>query len=274
MGTLFVVATPIGNLEDITYRAVRILDEVSLIAAEDTRTTGKLLDHYQISTHLTSYHEHNKEKKIATLIDHLREGNLALVSDAGTPGISDPGFNLIRAVLKAGHAVVPIPGPSSLIAALSASGLPTDSFHFLGYIPRKSSHRKKVFQAIKDEPYTLIFLESPHRILDSLPEMDEVFGDRDITVARELTKLHEEIFRGSLTEAVEHFRSQEPRGEFTLVVKGASPLDQKWSREKLLDELQKLQREDKLPPSKIAKDIAERSKWARRTVYKLLQDLA
>ncbi|MBS3750930.1 MAG: 16S rRNA (cytidine(1402)-2'-O)-methyltransferase [Anaerolineales bacterium] len=274
MGTLFIVATPIGNLEDITYRAVRILDEVSLIAAEDTRTTGKLLDHYQISTRLTSYHEHNKEEKIAALIEHLREGNLALVSDAGTPGINDPGYNLIRAALEVDHAVVPIPGPSSLIAALSASGLPTDSFHFLGYIPRKSSHRKKVFQKVKDEPYTLIFLESPHRILDSLPEMEVVFGDRDIAVARELTKLHEEIFRGRLTEAVEHFREQEPRGEFTLVVKGASPLDQKWSREKLLDELQKLHREDRLPPSKIAKDVAERSKWARRKVYKLLQDLA
>lgn len=274
MGTLYVVATPIGNLEDITYRAVRILGEVSLIAAEDTRTTGKLLDHYQISSPLTSYHEHNKKEKIAALIDHLGEGNLALVSDAGTPGINDPGYNLIRAALEAGHDVVPIPGPSALIAALSASGLPTDSFHFMGYIPRKSSHRKKVFQGVMDEPYTLIFLESPHRILDSLPEMEEILGDRDIAVARELTKLHEEIFRGSITEAVEHFQGQQPRGEFTLVLRGASLEDQKWSREKLLDELQKLQREDRLPPSQIAKDVAERSKWARRTVYKLLQDLA
>ncbi len=273
MSTLYIVATPIGNLEDITYRAVRILDEVSLIAAEDTRTTATLLDHYQISTLLTSYHEHNKDEKITSLLDHLQRRDLALVSDAGTPGINDPGFNLVRAAIEVGHNVVPIPGPSALIAALSISGLPTDAFHYLGYIPRKSSQRKKLFQEVKDDPHTLIFLETPHRIRDSLREMEEVFGLRAIAVARELTKIHEEIFRGSLSEAATYFDEHEPRGEFTLVVQGATPDEQRWSKEKVLDALRKLQDEGQLPPSNIAKDVAERSGWARRTVYDLLKDL-
>lgn len=273
MGTLYVVATPIGNLEDITYRAVRILDEVSLIAAEDTRTTATLLDHYQISTLLTSYHEHNKDEKIASLLEHLQGGNLALVSDAGTPGINDPGFNLIRAALEAGHSVIPIPGPSALIAALSVSGLPTDAFHYLGYIPRKSNQRKKRFQEVKDDPHTLIFLETPHRIRDSLRDMEAVLGQRDITVARELTKIHEDIFRGNLHEAVEYFQEHEPRGEFTLVIAGTTSAEQKWTQEMVLDELHRLQDEGQLTPSNIAKDVAERSGWPRRAVYDLLKDL-
>lgn len=273
MGTLYVVATPIGNLEDITYRAVRILDEVSLIAVEDTRTTATLLDHYQISTLLTSYHDHNKEEKITSLLEHLQGGDLALVSDAGTPGINDPGFHLIRAALEAGHSVIPIPGPSALIAALSISGLPTDAFHYLGYIPRKSSQRKKRFQEVRDEPHTLVFLETPHRVRDSLQEMEKIFGERDIAVARELTKIHEEVFRGSIHEAATYFCEHEPRGEFTLVIGGITPAEQKWTKERVLDELRRLQDEGQLTPSKTAKVVAERSGWPRRAVYDLLKDL-
>lgn len=272
MGTLYVVATPIGNLEDITYRAVRILKEVPLIAAEDTRTTGKLLDHYQISNPLTSYHEHNKEQKTASLLDHLQEGDLALVSDAGTPGINDPGYTLIQSAIDAGHPVVPIPGPSAPIAALSVSGLATDSFHFLGYLPRKKSQKAQLLHEVRALPHTLIFLETPHRLQGSLAVLGEILGDRDIAVAREMTKLHEEIYRGRLSDAKIHFAHQEPRGEFTLVVAGASEEHLKWSKETLLQELRRQREAGELPPSQIAKDVAERSGWARRRVYDLLQE--
>jgi len=273
MSTLYVVATPIGNLADITYRAVDILKQVSLVAAEDTRTTQHLLDHYQISTKVTSYHDHNKKKKIKSLLNHLARGDVALVSDAGTPGINDPGFVLIRAALDAGHTIAPIPGPSAPIAALSAAGLPTDAFTFLGYLPRTTHQRKKRFQDVKALPHTLIFLASPHRLTDSLQDLTHIFGQRKIVVARELTKIHEEIFRGSTQQALTYFKNRDIKGEITLIVEGATPHSQKWSREKLIQALQKHIQENRLPPSKIAKHLAAQSGWKRRKIYDLLTDL-
>lgn len=273
MGTLYVVATPIGNMEDITFRAVKILKQVPLIAAEDTRTTGRLLDHHQVTTPLTSYHEYNKDQKTQSLLEHLGKGNLALVSDAGTPGINDPGFVLIRAALNAGHAVVPIPGPSAPITALSASGLPTDAFLYLGYLPRKSSQRVKKFQEVRSFPQTLIFLESPHRMADTLQDMNNVFSQRQIVLAREMTKIHEEFFRGTVRQALQHFQGRKLRGEITVVVEGASDENQRWGREKLLKELRKQKELGQLPPSKIAKRLSDKSGWKRSTVYDLLNDL-
>ena len=201
MSILYLVATPIGNLEDITQRALRILGEVALVAAEDTRHTKKLLRHYQIEAELISYYEHNKLKKLDQILEKLETGDMALVSDAGTPALNDPGFELVQAVLAAGHTVCPIPGPSAPVAALVASGLPTDAFLYLGYIPRKSSERIQFLNQVSSQPYTLIFLETPHRLLAALKDMQKSFGERKIAIARELTKLHEEIFRGSISEA-------------------------------------------------------------------------
>ncbi len=206
MGTLYLVATPIGNLEDISSRALKILLQVRLIAAEDTRHTHKLLDHFQIRTPLISYFEHNKISRLDQVLAALSLGDVALVSDAGTPALNDPGYELVRAALNEGFTVSPIPGPSAPIAALVASGLPTDSFLFLGYLPRKSSDRITLLKEICALPYTLIFLESPYRIKLSLADLLLILGDRPVAVARELTKMFEEIFRGSLSEAISRFR--------------------------------------------------------------------
>ena len=220
MSILYLVATPIGNLEDLSFRAVRILKEVPLIGAEDTRRSRTLLKHYQIETPLTSYHDHNKETKSQTLLAHLLEYDLALISDAGTPGINDPGYYLLKAALEAGHQVIPVPGPSAPIAAISASGLPSDQFLYLGYLPRKSQARQKSLDQVKDNPWTLIFLETPHRLLKSLTDIRLVLGDREMAVARELTKLHEEIIRGSVSELMKYYSKKEPKGEITLVISG------------------------------------------------------
>ncbi|HEY5158968.1 MAG TPA: 16S rRNA (cytidine(1402)-2'-O)-methyltransferase, partial [Anaerolineales bacterium] len=185
MGTLFLVATPIGNLEDLSPRATRILREACLIAAEDTRVTRKLLTHFDIHTPLTSYFEHNKLTKLDTILVGLNSGDVALVSDAGTPAINDPGYELVRAALGAGHTVSPVPGPSAAVAALAASGLPTDSFLYLGYLPRKSSERLALADQLASLTHTLIFLESPHRLLAALKDMQEGLGDRQIAIARE-----------------------------------------------------------------------------------------
>ncbi|HUG33782.1 MAG TPA: 16S rRNA (cytidine(1402)-2'-O)-methyltransferase, partial [Anaerolineales bacterium] len=222
MGILYLVATPIGNLEDMSPRAIRILHEVSLIAAEDTRHTVQLLNHFEIETPLTSYFEHNKLSKLDFILDRLSTGDVALVSDAGTPAINDPGYELVRAALASGFDVLPVPGPSAPISALAVSGLPTDSFLYLGYLPHKKSERRKFVGYIANLSYTLIFLESPHRIVESLEDLLAAFGDRRICVAREMTKMFEEYWRGTLSGAVEYFKSQPARGEFTLVVEGKS----------------------------------------------------
>jgi 16S rRNA (cytidine1402-2'-O)-methyltransferase len=218
MPALYVVATPIGNLEDVTLRAIRVLKEVKLIAAEDTRKTKRLLDHYSINTPMTSYYEHNKMTKLGYLLRFLETADLALVSEAGMPGISDPGYELVVAAAKQGVRVVPIPGSSAIVAAVAVSGLPTNQFTYLGFLPRKKSERVRLLKQVSQEPLTLVAFEAPHRVIDALKDLIEVLGDRRMAVVRELTKLHEEIFRGTTSEAIEHF--QQPRGEFTIVIEG------------------------------------------------------
>jgi 16S rRNA (cytidine1402-2'-O)-methyltransferase len=270
MGTLYLVATPIGNLEDLSPRAVRILKEVQLIAAEDTRHTGMLLSHFAITTSTTSYHEHSKETKVAQILEALARGDVALVSDAGTPGLNDPGYELVRAALQAGHAVSPVPGPSAPIAALVASGLPADAFLYLGYLPRKAAERRRLLAGVAGRPYTLIFLETPHRLLAALADLETVLGDREIAVARELTKLYEEIFRGRISAARAHFTGQAPRGEFTLVVAGAARQEKEtWPAERLRAAVQTALAEGTLP-AQAASQLAAASGWPRRAVYQLI----
>jgi 16S rRNA (cytidine1402-2'-O)-methyltransferase len=218
MPILYVVATPIGNLEDISLRALRVLREVKLIAAEDTRKTRRLLAAYDIKTPMTSYYEHNKLTKLDYILGQLEEGDVALVSEAGMPGISDPGYELIVAAGKRNIPIVPIPGPSAITAALAVSGLPTDRFTFIGFLPNKAAARRRMLEAIKNETGTIVALEAPHRITAALEDMRQILGDRPISVCRELTKIHEEVFRGTAGEAIKHFPA--PRGEFTLVIQG------------------------------------------------------
>lgn len=222
-GVLYVVATPIGNLEDVTYRARRVLTEADVIACEDTRHTRVLLNHYGINKPLVSLYEHNERARTPELLQRLREGEtIALVSDAGTPAVSDPGFVLLREALAAGFTVVPIPGPSALLAALTVSGLPPDRFTFLGFLPKRSSRRRRALQEVAGQPATLILFEAPHRITTVLQDLLDVLGDRRVALARELTKKFEDVFRGTLSEALQHLRTHPPRGEFTIVVEGAS----------------------------------------------------
>lgn len=220
-GILFIVGTPIGNLEDITLRALRILKEADVVAAEDTRHTRKLFSKYDIHTTLTSYHDYNKEEKSKTLVKLLLEGkNIALVTDAGTPAISDPGYFLINMAINNGIKIEPIPGPSAVISALSISGLPTDRFLFLGFLPQKSGKRTKILEEVKNESATLIFYESPYRLLKRLPELLEIFGDRKIVIARELTKMYEEIIRLNISDAIRQLEGKKVKGEITLLVEG------------------------------------------------------
>lgn len=219
MFDLYVVSTPIGNLEDVSLRALRVLRMVKLIAAEDTRKTKRLLNAYDIKTPLTSYHEHNKWSKLDSLLKFLEEtGDVALVSEAGTPGISDPGHELIVAAEQDGVSIIPIPGPSVVVTALAVSALPTDQFTFVGFLPRTSGDRQELIKTVAGTSATLVILEAPHRLRDALTDLLVILGDRPIAVCRELTKMHEEVFRGRLTGALERFI--EPRGEFTLVIEG------------------------------------------------------
>ncbi len=220
-GILYIVSTPIGNLEDITLRSLRILKEVDLVAAEDTRHTGLLFRHFGIQTQLTSYFEGNELKKREFILSRLKKGaQIALVSDAGTPGISDPGFRLIQIAIQNQIPVVPIPGPSALITALSVSGLPTDAFLFKGFLPHKSSKRKDFLKQLEEVRETLILYESPHRILETLKDIQEILGDREMVLARELTKLYEEVLRGRVSEIQEQTKEKRLKGEITLVVSG------------------------------------------------------
>jgi len=223
MPTLYVVATPIGNLDDISLRALRTLREVQLIAAEDTRKTKRLLTTYDIKTPVTSYHEHNKWTKLGYILNRLEGEDVALVSNAGMPGISDPGYELIVAANQRGISVVPIPGPSVVITALVISGLPTDRFSYIGFLPRKVGARRRLLESIADEQGTIVALESPHRLIAALNDILLVLGDRRVAVCRELTKIYEEVFRGTISQAIEHFT--EPRGEFTLVIEGKKERD-------------------------------------------------
>jgi 16S rRNA (cytidine1402-2'-O)-methyltransferase len=219
-GTLYIVATPIGNLADITYRAVETLQQADLVAAEDTRHSRRLLDHYGVRTPLLSYYEHNAEQRLDPLLEKLQSGKaVALISDAGTPGIADPGYRLVLACHAAGVPVVPIPGPSASITALCAAGVPTDRFAFEGYLPSKAKARQDLLRQLGNESRTLVFYETPHRLVSALGDLVEVLGvERELVVARELTKLHEEFFRGSVGAALEHFSADRVRGELVLIL--------------------------------------------------------
>ncbi|MBN2240973.1 MAG: 16S rRNA (cytidine(1402)-2'-O)-methyltransferase [Dehalococcoidales bacterium] len=264
MPTLYVVATPIGNLEDMTLRAVRILKEVKLIAAEDTRKTRKLLNSYDIRTPMTSYYEHNKLAKLDSILNTLETGDVALVSDAGTPGISDPGYELVVAAAERNIPVVAVPGASSVVSALSISGLPTDRFTFLGFLPRKTGAKTKLLQSMKAEPGTLIILESPRRLNTTLADLLEYLGDRRIAVCRELTKLHEEVFRGTVSEAIRYFT--EPRGEFTLVIEGRTEAGEPEVTENIEQVLAGL-RESGMRAREAIAEVSGRTGLSRKELY-------
>jgi 16S rRNA (cytidine1402-2'-O)-methyltransferase len=266
MGTLYLVATPIGNLEDITLRALRLLHEVKLIAAEDTRHTGRLLAHYEIDTPQISYHEHNKLTQLDTVLRTLDTSDVALVSDAGMPGLSDPGYELVCVAIEQGFPVVPIPGPSALTTALVASGLPTDAFVYLGFLPRRASDRRRLLTELVGERRTLVAFESPHRLAAALEDILATLGDRRIAIARELTKLYEEIWRGPVSEARDHFAG-EVRGEITLVIAGASA-PPAWDESQVRDRVAQLMDEG-ISHRQAVKQVAQASGWSRRDVYQL-----
>ncbi|MGB3557367.1 MAG: 16S rRNA (cytidine(1402)-2'-O)-methyltransferase [Geitlerinemataceae cyanobacterium] len=269
-GTLSVVGTPIGNLEDMTFRAVRTLQEVDLIAAEDTRHTGKLLAHFQVNTPQISYYEHNQQQRIPELLEKLQQGkSLALVTDAGMPGISDPGYELVKACWEAGVTVVPIPGVSACVTALSAGGLPCDRFVFEGFLPTKGKAREERLEALKVESRTIVLYESPHRVRQTLTDLATVLGgDCQIAIGRELTKLHEEIWRGNLKQAIHHYTETTPQGEFTLVVAGAALERPILSDEVLKDELCKIMKQG-VSRSQASRQLAQQTALPRRKLYQL-----
>ena len=268
MGTLYIVPTPIGNLEDITLRALRILREVALVAAEDTRTTRVLLQHYEITTPMTSYHEHNKLAKLDRVFEALAAGDVALVSDAGTPGISDPGYELIREAIAQGYRVEPLPGPNALLPALVGSGLPADEFVYLGFLPRKATARAAVLAALVDEKRTVIVYESPNRLLDTLKAVRQMLGERPLCVTRELSKVFEEFVRGAASEVIAHFEANPPRGEIVLVIGGTADENAVWDEARVREALLALlQGGDSL--NNAARTIAARSGWKKRDVYAL-----
>ena len=268
--TLYLVATPIGNLEDITFRAVRILKEADLIAAEDTRHTGKLLHHFQIETPQISYHEHNARTRIPQLLEKLQAGQtIALVSDAGMPGISDPGYELVCACAAAGIVVSPIPGPAAVVSAVAASALPSDRFTFEGFLPVKGKARAERLAQLATEPRTMVLYESPHRLIKTLADVQiHLGGDRRITIGRELTKRYEEFWRGTVDEAIEHFTSTEPRGEFTVAIAGHSPQLPAFTEADLLQQLETLIAQG-LSPSKASRQIAQETGLSKRELYQL-----
>lgn len=267
-GTLYIVATPIGNLDDITLRALRILKEVDLIAAEDTRHTQVLLRHYQIRTALTSYHEHNERQKAKSLVEQLVRGvNIALVADAGTPTIADPGYRIVVEAAKAGVKIVAVPGACALTAVLSASGLPTDRFVFEGFLPQKQKQRQARLQALRDEARTMVFYEAPHRLKDSLLDMAEILGNREMVLGREVTKLHEEFVRGRAHEVIETITQDSIRGEFVIVIAGASS-DARVSEDLLGAEIDKL-KAGGMRIKEIAEVLGEKFAVAKREVYRM-----
>jgi 16S rRNA (cytidine1402-2'-O)-methyltransferase len=265
-GILFVVATPIGNLEDITYRAVRVLREADVIACEDTRQTRKLLDHYEISVATISYHEHNEMERAAELGAKLAVGaRIALVSDAGMPLVSDPGYRLVRAAIDNGARVEPVPGPSAALAALAGSGLPTEAFYFGGFLPAKAGQRSRVLESLAGEQATLIFYEAPHRILEALEAVEETLGPRTVVVARELTKVHEEFLRGSAREVLEQMKARgSVKGEITLLIgRAATPPPDDTPVEAAVAQLVS----DGTPRMDAIKQVARRRGLSKREVY-------
>jgi 16S rRNA (cytidine1402-2'-O)-methyltransferase len=270
-GTLYVVATPIGNLEDITYRAVRVLKESDLIACEDTRHTAKLLHHYGIEKPTVSYHEHNEAARAEELVTKMEQGlNVAQVSDAGMPGISDPGYRVIKLAIERGVPVVPIPGASAVIAALAASGLPTDSFQFLGFLPSKSGQRRTTLEALRVAKHTTVVYEAPHRIAETMKDIVELLGpDRPVVLARELTKVHEEFIRGSAAEVLQRVHAHELKGEMTLLIgKGAG---EQTAPKDIAQRLDEIMREQKLDENAALKALAKERGISKSEAYRELQ---
>jgi len=262
---LYIVATPIGNLGDITLRALSILREVKLIAAEDTRRTKQLLAAYDIKTPMTSYHERNKLAKLDYILNRLSDGDVALVSDAGMPGISDPGYELIVTCTQRGIPVVPVPGPSVVITALAVSGLDTGKFTYLGFLPRKAGARRQLLKSVADEPATIVVLESPHRLPAALNDILTVLGDRKVAVCRELTKVYEEVFRGRISQAMAHFT--EPRGEFTLVIEGKKEPEKPQLTPAIEKQLQALRRSGIAAKEAVAR-VAGESGISKKELYR------
>jgi len=265
MPALYVVATPIGNLEDITLRALRTLREVKLIAAEDTRKTKRLLTTYDIRAPITSYHEHNKWTKLEYILGCLNNGDVALVSEAGMPGISDPGYELIVAAIQRGISVVPIPGASVVIAAIAVSGLPTRRFTYLGFLPNRTGGRRRALESVADESNTIVILEAPHRLIATFKDMLSILGDRRVAVCRELTKIHEEVFRGTISQAIEHFT--EPRGEFTLVIEGKVEKEKPQLTEDIESKLHHMRRSGVSAKEAIAK-VAGETGLSKKELYR------
>jgi 16S rRNA (cytidine1402-2'-O)-methyltransferase len=272
-GTLYVVATPIGNLEDISYRAVRVLKEADLIACEDTRHTAKLLHHYGIDRPTISYHEHNEAARAEELVAKLEQGlNVAQVSDAGMPGISDPGYRVIHLAIERGVQVVPIPGPSALIAALAASGLPTDSFQFLGFLPAKSGQRRTMLETLRAATHTTVVYEAPHRIAETMKDIVELLGaERPVVLARELTKVHEEFIRGGAAEVLHRVQKHEPKGEMTLLIGKAEGEAESSKKRDVVSRLQEIMREQKIDENAALKVLAKERGISKSEAYRELQ---
>jgi len=271
MGTLFIVGTPIGNMKDITLRALEVLRAVALIAAEDTRRAGLLLKRFEIDKPIVSLFEHNEAARVDRVLAALASSDVALISEAGMPGLSDPGYDLIRAAIDRGLTVTPIPGPTAAVAALVASGLPTDAFVFLGFLPRRRGDRRRLLQDVAREPRTLVAYEAPHRLAESLADLHAALGDRSIAVARELTKRHEEIWRGTIGGARERFAGETP-GEITLVIAGASA-PPRWDEADVRLALEQAAH-DGAGASDTARAVAEVSRWPRREVYRMALRMA
>ncbi|MEZ4770549.1 MAG: 16S rRNA (cytidine(1402)-2'-O)-methyltransferase [Caldilineales bacterium] len=279
MSTLYIVGTPIGNLEDMTDRARRVLAEVDLIAAEDTRVTRQLLTRFDIRTELVTYTDayfRKKAERLGEVLGALERGrSVALVSDAGMPGLSDPGFELVEAAIAAGHQIVVVPGPSAITAALVVSGLPAERFLFLGFLPRKAGERRAALAEVAEEPATLVLFESPHRVADALEDVLDVLGDRRLAAGRELTKRYEEVWRGVASEAIEHFRSTPVRGEVTLVVAGTGRrrAEGRWSEAQVRVAVDLMARE-RVGASGIARVVSKLSGWTRAEVYQVALEVA
>lgn len=273
LGTLYLIPTPIGNLEDMTFRAIRLMKEADLIAAEDTRNTKKLCSHFEISTPLASYHEHNKEASGRQLVERLLKGeNIALVSDAGMPCISDPGYEIVQAAIEAGIAVVPLPGANAALTALVASGIDPQPFFFYGFLPRGKKERKAELERLKRQGGAILFYEAPHRLKDTLKDMLNILGDREIVLCRELTKKFEEFLRGTVAEAVEWVEKEEIRGEFCIVVEGSEDVHSEdgppwWAPLELKQHVEHYMENENLTSKEAIKRTASDRQVPKRDVY-------
>lgn len=272
MGKLFVVPTPIGNLDDMTIRSIAVLKAVSIVAAEDTRVSKKLLKHFEIDTPLIPYHEFNKDRQTGYILDKLNENDVALISDAGTPGISDPGYELINQVIMRGGEIEVLPGATAFVPALVASGLPTDSFIFMGFLPKKKSQVMKILAGVADQPKTLIFYESPHRILETLKMVKEAFGERKVCVAREISKKFEEFYRLDVDEAIAYFEEHKVLGEVVILVGGASKKEKFWTKTDLSELLEQRLATDE-PVSSVVRDLVEITGFKKSEIYKMALDM-